>query len=105
MWSSGSFSSLPGILLLTSASLAWSQVHSSQPESPAKACVAGVINRTAKSLFVERMTERLALSLKDPKLVGVVMDSSTTSDRDLHPTLQNSEELKRQECSYLVLTQ
>jgi hypothetical protein len=51
------------------------------------------------------MTERLARGLKDSKLVGIVMDSTTTSDRDLHPTLQNSEELKRRECDYLVLTQ
>lgn len=68
-------------------------------------CVAEVINRTGKSLFVERMTERLARGLKDSKLIGVVMDSTTTSDRELRPTLENSEELKQRECNYLVLTQ
>jgi len=45
--------------------------------------VAGVNNRTGKSLFVERMTERLARSMNESKLIAVVMDSATTSDREL----------------------
>jgi len=96
---------LPFIFLLASISLACSQELSSQPEIGRKVCVAGVNNRTGKSLFVERMTERLARSLGESKLNSVVMDSATTSDRELRPTLQNSEELKRRECDYLVLTQ
>jgi hypothetical protein len=93
------------ILLLASGTPVWSQELSAEPGSGAKVCVAEVNNRTAKSLFVERMTERLARSLSENKLTAVVMDSTTTSDRELHPTLQNSEELKRRECDYLVLTQ
>jgi hypothetical protein len=98
-------SCLPWILLLAATSPASSQARSSDPESGLRVCVAVVNNRTGKSLFVERMTERLVRSLSDSMLIGVVMDSSTTSDRDLHPTLQNSEELKQRECNYLVLTQ
>src|SRR5882672_420360 len=96
---------LPFIFLLASTSLACSQELSSQPETGGKVCVAAVNNRTGKSLFVERMTERLARSLGESKLNAVVMDSATTSDRELRPTLGNSEELKRRECDYLVLTQ
>ncbi len=96
---------LPFIFLLASTSLAWSQELSSQPETGGKVCVAGVNNRTGKSLLVERMTERLARSMNESKLIAVVMDSATTSDRELRPTLENSEELKRRECNYLVLTQ
>jgi hypothetical protein len=94
---------VPVIFLLASTSLA--QELSSQPETGGKVCVAGVNNRTGKSLFVERMTERLARSLKEAKLIAVVMDSATTSDRELRPTLENSEDLKRRECNYVVLTQ
>ena len=93
------------LFLLALTALAWSQELSSQPETGGKVCVAGVNNRTGKSLFVERMTERLARSMNESKLMAVVMDSATTSDRELHPTLENSEELKRRECNYLVLTQ
>ena len=93
------------VLLLVSTSFVWSQELSSQPGSGAKVCVAEVNNRTGKSLFVERMTERLVRGLSESKLIAVVMDSTTTSDRELHPTLENSQELKRRECNYLVLTQ
>ncbi len=74
---------LPFISLLASTSLAWSQELSSQPETGGKVCVAGVNNRTGKSLFVERMTERLARSMNESKLIAVVRDSATTSDREL----------------------
>ena len=93
------------IFLLASTLLAWSQELSSQPGSGAKVCVAEVNNRTGKSLFVERMTERLVGGLIEGKLAALAMDSATTGDRELRPTLENSEELKRRECNYLVLTQ
>ena len=93
------------LFLLASTLLAWSQELSSQPGSGAKVCVAEVNNRTGKSLFVERMTERLVRGLIEGKLAALAMDSATTSDRELRPTLENSEELKRRECNYLVLTQ
>jgi hypothetical protein len=79
--------------------------ESSATQAPPKVCVALVSNRTTTSLFVERLTERLAKSLAQNKLVAVAMDSATTDDRELHPTLANGEELKRFECDYLVLTQ
>lgn len=101
-WCSSFFSF---IFLLASTSLTWTQGLSSQPETGGKVCVAGVNNRTGKSLSVERMTERLARSLSESKLIAVVMDSATTGDRELHLTLQNSEELKRRECNDVVLTQ
>lgn len=33
------------------------------------------------------------------------MDSSTTSDRKLHPTVQNGNEMREKECDYLLLIQ
>jgi hypothetical protein len=81
------------------------QELSSQPPSGTSVCVAVVNNHTAQSLFVERMTERLARSLSGSKIKAVAMDSSTTGDRTLHPTTENGAELKRRECDYLVLTQ
>jgi hypothetical protein len=79
--------------------------ESSEPEIRPKMCVAMVTNRTTTSLFLERMTERLTKSLVQNKLAAVALDSATTDDRELHPTLANSVELKRLECDYLVLTQ
>ena len=94
------------LLSVVSLSLTiWSQQLSTQPGSGAKVCVAEVNNRSPKSLSVERMTERLVRNLIADKLAAVAMDSRTTSERELRPTLENSEELKRRECSYLVLTQ
>jgi hypothetical protein len=104
-WCSSFLCFISFIFLLASTSLAWSQELSSQPGSGAKVCVAEVNNRTGKSLFVERMTERLVRGLIEGKLAALAMDSATTSDRELRPTLENSEELKRRECNYLVLTQ
>ena len=68
-------------------------------------CVALVSDRTTTSLFVERMTERMTKSLVQNKLAAVAMESATTDDRELHPTVANGEEMKRQECDYLLLTQ
>jgi hypothetical protein len=93
------------LVLWLPLTLVWSKELSSQPGAGAKVCVAEVNNQTNKSLFVEKMTERLAKSLSEGKITAVVMESSTTSDRELHPTVQNGEELKRRECDYLVITQ
>jgi hypothetical protein len=35
----------------------------------------------------------------------VTMDSVTTSDHNLHPTRENGEEAKKNECDYILLTQ
>ncbi|MFY9559238.1 MAG: hypothetical protein WAQ52_03305 [Terriglobales bacterium] len=93
------------LLVLFSFTSAWPQELSSQPASSARVCIAVVTNRTTKPLFVERMTERLARSLSGSKITTIVMDSATTTDRELHPTLNNAGELKSRECDALVLTQ
>ena len=77
------------IFLLASTLLAWSQELSSQPGSGAKVCVAEVNNRTGKSLFVERMTERLVRGLIEGKLAALAMDSATTSDCELRTARRN----------------
>ena len=92
------------LLLLTLPLPSWSK-ESSPPGAHPKVCVALISNRTTTSLFVERMTERLTKSLVQNKLAAVAMDSATTDDRELHPTLANGEELKRLQCDYVVLTQ
>jgi hypothetical protein len=98
------FAFLPVILVPLLAGSASAQELSSQPKPGAKVCVAIVANRTTKSLFEERMTARLTRSLVQNKLAAVTMDSATTNDRELHPTIENSQELKSRECDYLVLT-
>jgi hypothetical protein len=86
-------------------SVARPQDKSPAPDSRTKVCVAVVNNRTSNSIMEDRMTERLARGLSDSKLIGIVMDSVTTKDRELHSTIENSEEVKSLECDYLVLTQ
>lgn len=98
------FPLLSVLLLMDVALSSWAQ-GPSRLEVRKKVCVALVSNRTTTSLFVERMTERLTKSLTQNKLAAVTMDSAATDDAELHPTLANGEELKRQECDYLVLTQ
>jgi uncharacterized protein GlcG (DUF336 family) len=96
---SGLLFCLPSVFaVLLLASLAAPQELSSQPSSGKSVCVAVVNNHTAQSLFVERMTERLARSLSGSMIKAVAMDSSTTGDRILHPTAENGAELKRREC-------
>ncbi len=91
------------LLLLTSR--AASQPQSSPASTGARVCVAMVNNHSSQSLFVERLTERLVQNLTGSKIKAVAMDSTTTSDRTLHPTAENSDELERRDCAYLVLTQ
>jgi len=78
---------------------------SSQLSSRISVCVAVVNNHSPKSLDPDRMTDRLARSLTGNKIKAVVIDSSTTSDRTLRPTLENGEGAKSRGCDYLVLTQ
>jgi hypothetical protein len=104
MYQSGRILLLAVLFLLASA-VPSSPKESSDTQVRPKVCVAVVSDRTATVLFVERMTERLTKSLVENKLAAVAMDSATTDDRELHPTLANGEELKRRECDYLVLTQ
>lgn len=93
-----------GSLLLVLSFVSWSK-EQSKSEARLKVCVAGISNRTATSLFEERMAERLTKSLEQNKLAAVAMDSSTTSDHELRPTVENGQEMKRQGCDYVLLTQ
>ena len=94
---------LLGMFACFSSPCAWGQDSSAEPRP--KVCLAEVNNRTATSLMTERLTERLARNLSGRKRKAVAMQSRTTDARDLRPTLENSEESKRMECSYLILTQ
>jgi hypothetical protein len=81
------------------------QELSSQPKEDTKVCVAAVSNRSKDSLMVDRLTDRLTRSIVQNKLYAVKIDSDTTSDRDLHPTIQNSTDMKTLQCDFLLLTQ
>lgn len=95
--------SLAPLLLVLSLS-SWSK-EETKSAAQLKVCVAGISNRTATSLFEERMAARLTKSLIQNKLAAVAMDSVTTDNRELYPTVANGEETKRQKCDYVVLTQ
>ena len=97
------------LLLALSISLVPVQLNaqevSAQPGSGAKVCVAIISNRTTTALLEERMAARLAKEISDKKLSGMALESRTTDDRELRPTLENSREMKEKDCEYLVLTQ
>lgn len=92
------------ILVLLLSLPSWSK-EKPKPGVQRKVCVAGISNRSAISLLEERMAARLTKGLEENKLAAVAMDSLTTNDRELRPTVQNGEEMKRQECDYVLLTQ
>jgi hypothetical protein len=76
-----------------------------QPKAGGKVYVATVSNMSARPALLGRMTERLSKSLRDNKISAVTMDSSTATERKLHPTRENGEEAKSKECDYILLTQ
>ena len=81
-------------------------VLSAQAAEGASVCVAVVNNHTTKSLDPERMTGRLVRSITEKnKVIAIAMESSTGDAKQLRPTLENSAEVKRRECDYLLLTQ
>jgi len=51
------------------------------------------------------MAERLTKGLMQNKVGAITMDSATTDDRELRPSITNGNEMKRQECDYVLLTQ
>jgi hypothetical protein len=77
----------------------------SAPKTSAKICVATVANASAASAFRERLTKRLVKSIQRSKMEAVAMDSSTTMERQLRPTRQNSGEADDKQCEYTLLTQ
>lgn len=95
---------LAALLIFSSPALLPAQAVSSEAEKP-KICVAMVANVSTVSASLERLTERLTKSLKSSKLEVVAMDSSTTMERKLRPTHQNSEEAEDKQCDYTLLTQ
>jgi hypothetical protein len=93
-----------GFALFTLTFPAWCK-EPAKSEVALKVCVAGISNRTATSLHLERMAERLTRSLVQNKLRAVAMDSMTTDDHELRPTVVNGQEMKSQQCDYVLLTQ
>ncbi len=100
--------STPGLFLLflsaTTLSV-WPQDVPFHPKPGAKVCVATVSNTSARAAMLDRLTERLSKNLRDDKIDAVSMDSSTTMDHKLHPTRENGEEAKGNECDYVLLSQ
>jgi len=98
-----------GLLLLfvaaTTAAAAWPQDLPSQPKPDGKVCVAVVSNMSARSALPDRLTERLSKNLRDNKIKAMAMDSTTTTDYNLHPSGDNGEEAKSRGCDYILLTQ
>lgn len=76
-----------------------------QPKKAAKVCVATVENASTTSAFVERMTERLAGSLKQDKIDAVIMESRSTDKQPLELSSENGDEAQQKECDYVLLSQ
>lgn len=77
----------------------------SPPKSEGKVCVASVSNLSTRPAMLDRLAERLASDLRDDKINALRMESTTTSDHKLHPTRENGEEAKNNDCDYILLTQ
>jgi hypothetical protein len=84
---------------------AWQDEIPSQPKSDGRVCVAIVNNMSTTPAFVERMTARLTKNLKENKINALMMDSRTTTGRQLQPTIENGNEARDKECDYMLLTQ
>jgi hypothetical protein len=95
---------LPLLLAFLTALAPLAALAQDHPSGP-KVCVATVSNMSASAALVDRMTERLSKSLKDNKISALTMDSSTTTNHKLHPTVENGDEAKSKECDYILLTQ
>jgi len=76
-----------------------------QPKKAARVCVATVENASTTSAFVERMTERLARSLKQDKIDAVIMESRSTDKQPLELSSDNGDEAQQKECDYVLLSQ
>ena len=75
----------------------------SKPPAP-RICVAGVANASTVSADLGRLGDRLVAGLKRNKFDAVTMDSSTSMNRRLPPTRDNSDEAGAKQCDYTVLT-
>lgn len=94
------------VVLLLSADLVYPAiVMASSRENAPRVCVATVGNASAVSVMMERLTSRLTQNLSKSKIDSISMDSSTTLEGKLLPTLDNGEEARSKECDYILLTQ
>ena len=75
-----------------------------QSSEPSKVCVAVVSNASTASADLDLLTQRLVKTLKKNKQDAVTMDSSTTMNRTLRPTRENTDEADDKQCEYTVLT-
>jgi len=55
--------------------------------------------------MLDQLTQRLLSSLKQNEVHGVALDSATTMQSDLRPTIDNGEESKHKKCDFILLTQ
>lgn len=77
-----------------------------QSTEPPRICIAVVANASSVSAELDRLTERLVKSLTaKERRDAVAMDSSTTMNRQLRPTRQNSDEADDKQYEYTLLTQ
>lgn len=95
---------LPAILIPLCPALLLAQSRSCE-SNPPRVCVAVVDNASAVSAYVERLTERLVKNLQRGKVEAVAMESSTTKERTLTPTRQNTDEAGDKQGNYTLLTQ
>jgi len=68
-------------------------------------CVASVSNLSTRPAMLDRLAERLSSDLREDKINALTMESTTTTDHKLHPTRENGEEAKSNDCDYILLTQ
>ena len=95
---------LSAILILLCPALLPGQSRSRESKT-ARVCVAIVDNASAVSVYVERLTGRLVKNLQRGRVEAVAMESSTTKERTLRRTRQNTDEAEDKECNYTLLTQ
>ena len=101
-----SFRSLLALLICVPGSSAAPQAAMpAQQADGAEVCVATVANASTAPAMLDRLTQRLVNSLKQNKVPGVAMDSATTMQSQLRPTIDNGVESKQKECDFILLTQ
>jgi hypothetical protein len=55
--------------------------------------------------MLDRLAECLSSDLREDKIEALTMESATTTDHKPHPTRENGEEAKSNNCDYILLTQ
>ena len=96
------------LLVLTLSAPVVATPQKAKPVPPAdggELCVAAVANASTATAMPDRLTQRLAKSLKQNKVRVVTMDSATTMHPQIRPTTENGEESKQNDCEFILLTQ